>query len=143
MDVAKPKPAKDGPDDAEVINVFGVTSETDRRATIAGSALDVRPRGNLSREELVERRISNGVIALGDESVSDTNQEEVRIHSPAEIAEIAGRITIKTLSALIRSRGLETTTLGHAPPSRKGGPPRRLWGMTDAQLEQLLAVRKR
>ena len=59
------------------------------------------------------------------------------------IAERLGRITIKTLSALIRSRGLETTTLGYAPPSPKGGPPRRLWGMTDAQLEILLALRKR
>jgi hypothetical protein len=75
--------------------------------------------------------------------VSDAKEAEVRIHTPDEIAERAGKITIKTLSALIRSRGLETTTLGHAPPSRKGGPPRRLWGMTDAQLECLLAVRKR
>ncbi len=77
--------------------------------------------------------------------MSDDSHEatRIKIHTPDEIAERAGRITIKTLSALIRSRGLETTTLGHAPPSRKGGPPRRLWGMTDAQLERLLAVRKR
>jgi hypothetical protein len=75
--------------------------------------------------------------------VSDRSTGEIRIHTPEEIAERAGRITIKTLSALIRSRRLETTTLGHAPPSKRGGPPRRLWGMTDAQLESLLALRKR
>jgi hypothetical protein len=78
--------------------------------------------------------------------MSVTSQEsngEIRIYTPEEIAERVGRITIKTLSALIRSRGLETTTLGHAPPSRNGGPPRRLWGMTDEQLECLLALRKR
>jgi hypothetical protein len=80
---------------------------------------------------------------LGDLGASEANDGERKIHTPEEIAERAGRITIKTLSALIRSRGLETTTLGHAPPSRKGGPPRRLWGMTDAQLERLLAKRKR
>jgi hypothetical protein len=85
----------------------------------------------------------NGDIILGDLGVSEANVGESKIHSPEEIAERVGRITIKTLSALIRSRGLETTTLGHAPPSRKGGPPRRLWGMTDAQLERLLAARKR
>jgi hypothetical protein len=99
------------------------------------------------RETRADRRTWNGVIAFGwgDASVSDDSHEatRIKIHTPDEIAERAGRITIKTLSALIRSRGLETTTLGHAPPSRKGGPPRRLWGMTDAQLERLLAVRKR
>jgi hypothetical protein len=79
----------------------------------------------------------------GDTRVSEASNGEIRIHSPEEIAEKLGRITIKTLSALIRARGLETTTLGHNPPSRRGGPPRRLWGMTDAQLECLLALRKR
>jgi len=74
---------------------------------------------------------------------SETQTAGVKIHTPEEIAERVGRITIKTLSALIRSRGLETTTLGYSPPSSKGGPPRRLWGMTDAQLECLLALRKR
>ena len=93
--------------------------------------------------EIGERSISNGANVLGHASVSDAKTVEARIHTPDEIAERIGSITIKTLSALIRSRGLETTTLGHAPPSRKGGPPRRLWGMTDAQLERLLAVRKR
>jgi hypothetical protein len=74
--------------------------------------------------------------------MSESNHDGSKIHKPAEIAERAGSITIKTLSALIRNRGLETTTLGYAPPSRKGGPPRRIWGMTDAQLESLLAVRR-
>jgi hypothetical protein len=75
--------------------------------------------------------------------VNQASNGEIKIHTPEEIAERVGRITIKTLNALIRSRGLETTTLGHAPPSRKGGPPRRLWGMTDAQLACLVALRKR
>jgi hypothetical protein len=110
--------------------------------------LALAPSWRLTIENLGERRISNGAIVLGevvlgDVDVSDTQDAEIKIHTPEEIAEKAGRITVKTLSALIRSRSLETTTLGHAPPSRRGGPPRRLWGMTDAQLEQLLAVRKR
>ena len=74
--------------------------------------------------------------------MSEWKQGGLKIHQPAEIAEARGGITIKTLSALIRSRGLETTTLGYAPPSRKGGPPRRIWGMTDSQLESLLAIRR-
>jgi hypothetical protein len=74
--------------------------------------------------------------------MSVSSHDELKIHRPADIAAQAGGITIKTLSALIRSRGLETTTLGHSPPSRKGGPPRRIWGMTDAQLESLLALRR-
>jgi hypothetical protein len=74
--------------------------------------------------------------------MSESNHDGLKIHQPAEIAEQAGGITIKTLTALIRSRGLETTTLGYSPPSRKGGPPRRLWGMTDAQLDSLLALRR-
>jgi hypothetical protein len=75
--------------------------------------------------------------------MSESNTDGLKIHYPAEIAAQLGGITIKTLSALIRSRGLETTTLGHSPASRKGGPPRRIWGMTDAQLETLIALRKR
>ena len=74
--------------------------------------------------------------------MSESHTEGVKIHQPAEIAEQLGGITIKTLSALIRSRGLETTTLGYSPPSRKGGPPRRVWGMNDAQLESLLVLRR-
>jgi hypothetical protein len=74
--------------------------------------------------------------------MSESNHDGLKIHQPAEIAAQAGGITIKTLTALIRSRGLETTTLGYSPPSRKGGPPRRLWGMTDAQIDSLLALRR-
>jgi hypothetical protein len=73
---------------------------------------------------------------------SESHSVETAIHSPEDIAQRLGNITVKTLSALIRSRGLQTTTLGYAAPSRRGGPRRRLWGMTDSQLESLLAVRK-
>jgi hypothetical protein len=65
------------------------------------------------------------------------------LHTPEEIAERLGGIAIKTLNELIRKRGLETTTLGYQEPSRKGGPRRRLWGMTDEQLDALLALRRR
>jgi hypothetical protein len=65
------------------------------------------------------------------------------LHTPDQIAAMLGGISIKTLNDLIRDRGLETTTLGYAPPSRKGGPRRRIWAMTDAQLNALLAVRRR
>jgi hypothetical protein len=69
--------------------------------------------------------------------------EGPKIYTPEQIAARAGGISVKSLGALIRDRGLETTTLGYAQPSRKGGPRRRLWGMTDSQLEALLAARKR
>jgi hypothetical protein len=65
------------------------------------------------------------------------------LHTPEDIAAMLGGISIKTLNDLVRDRGLETTTVGYAPPSRKGGPRRRIWAMTDAQLEALMAVRKR
>jgi hypothetical protein len=74
--------------------------------------------------------------------VSQAGDEQVKVHTPEEIIERLGGISIKTLLALIRNRGLETTTLGYAEPSPKGGPRRRLWGMTDAQLEALLALRR-
>jgi hypothetical protein len=64
------------------------------------------------------------------------------LHTPEEIAVMLGGISVKTLNDLIRDRGHETTTVGYAPPSRKGGPRRRIWGMTDAQLEALLAARR-
>jgi hypothetical protein len=73
--------------------------------------------------------------------VSQTSDDDVKVYTPDEIVERLGGISIKTLTALIRNRGLETTTLGYAEPSPKGGPRRRLWGMTDAQLEALLALR--
>jgi hypothetical protein len=72
----------------------------------------------------------------------EATPEQPKLHSPEEIAQRLGGISVKTLSALIRDRGLETTTLGYVEPSRKGGRRRRLWGMTDAQLKALLAVRK-
>ena len=75
--------------------------------------------------------------------MSPARDGEPKVHTPEEIAARAGGISVKSLSALIRDRGLETTTLGYAEPSRKGGPRRRLWGMTDAQLQALLALRRR
>lgn len=75
--------------------------------------------------------------------MSEVGDPKARVHDPEEIASMLGGISIKTLNDLIRDRGLQTTTLGYAPPSRKGGPRRRIWGMTDAQLEALLAIRRR
>jgi hypothetical protein len=76
-----------------------------------------------------------------DIGVKPASDEEPKFHMPGEIAERLGGISQKTLSALIRGRGLETTTLGYSEPSRKGGRPRRVWGMTDGQLAALLALR--
>jgi hypothetical protein len=84
-----------------------------------------------------------GDLILEDARVNATSQERLRVHTPEEITARLGGINIKTLGALIRNHGLETTTLGYSEPSRKGGPPRRLWGMTDPQLEVLLALRNR
>jgi hypothetical protein len=64
------------------------------------------------------------------------------ILAPEQIAERVGGISVKSLCELIRKNGLETTTLGYAAPSRRGGPPRRLWGMTELQLQRLLAFRQ-
>jgi hypothetical protein len=75
--------------------------------------------------------------------MSEAGGQEARLHTPEEIAAMLGGITVKTLNDLVRDRGLATTTLGYAPPSRKGGPRRRLWGMTDDQLEVLLESRRR
>ena len=74
--------------------------------------------------------------------MSEAGGPEARLHTPDEIAAMLGGISIKTLNDLVRDRGLQTTTLGYAPPSRKGGPRRRIWGMTDAQLDALMAVRR-
>jgi hypothetical protein len=84
-----------------------------------------------------------GVTVLYDHGPRDATGEPARVYSPEEIAERLGGIAVKSLGELIRSRGLETTTLGYAEPSRKGGPRRRLWGMTDIQLDALLALRRR
>jgi len=75
--------------------------------------------------------------------MSEAEGQEARLHTPEEIAAMLGGISIKTLNDLIRDRGLASTTIAYAPSSRKGGPPRRVWGMTDAQLEALMAVRRR
>lgn len=75
--------------------------------------------------------------------MSEACGQEPQYHTPEEIAVMLGGISVKTLNDLIRDRGLDTTTLGYAPPSRKGGPRRRIWAMTDAQLEALMAVRGR
>ena len=80
---------------------------------------------------------------MGDSRLSEAHDAGPKIHAPQEIAEKLGSISVKTLSALIRARGLETTTLGYVEPSRKGGRRRRVWGMTDAQLETLIALRRR
>lgn len=84
-----------------------------------------------------------GDMALDEAGTNDATAKQPRVHNPEEIAQRLGGLNIKTLAALIRNHGLETTTLGHAEPSPKGGPRRRLWGMTDAQLEALLALRNR
>jgi hypothetical protein len=75
--------------------------------------------------------------------MTDAGGMTPRLHTPEEIAVLLGGISVKTLNDLIRDRGHETTTLGYASPSRKGGPRRRIWGMTDEQLEALLAARRK
>ncbi len=80
---------------------------------------------------------------MEDAGANATSHAELKVHRPEEIAEKLGGINLKTLTALIRNHGLETTTLGYTEPARKGGRPRRLWVMTDPQLEALLALRNR
>ncbi len=75
--------------------------------------------------------------------MTEAGGQQARLYSPEEIAAKVGGIAVKTLSDLIRDQNLETTTIGYAPPSRKGGPKRRIWGMTDEQLDALLAVRRK
>jgi hypothetical protein len=75
--------------------------------------------------------------------MTEAGGKEARLHTPEEIAVMLGGISVKTLNDLVRDKGHETTTIGYAPPSRKGGPKRRLWAMTDEQLEALLATRRR
>jgi hypothetical protein len=74
--------------------------------------------------------------------MSGDGDQEPKLYTPEEIVAALGGISVKRLNELVRDRGLETTILGYAPPSRKGGPRRRLWGMTDAQLEALIAIRR-
>jgi len=80
---------------------------------------------------------------LNDDRHQQGSKVEARFYSPEEIAERVGGMSVKSLAELIRIAGIETTTLGHAQPSRKGGPGRRLWGMTETQLERLLEFRQR
>ena len=140
--LASPPGANFGLNDAEVTKVCDSNPAFGRQCSHAGIGDGSRTVSPRCREG-VERWILNGANALGGARLSELTEGKIRIHTPEEIARRLGSITVKTLSALIRSRGLETTTLGHAPPSKRGGPSRRIWGMTDAQLECLLAVRKR
>ena len=78
-----------------------------------------------------------------DHRPSETVGGPARVYSPEEIAERLGGIAVKSLGEVIRTSGLETTTLGFAEPSRKGGRRRRLWGMTATQLDALLELRRR
>ena len=80
---------------------------------------------------------------MHDHRPSEAVGEPARIYWPEEIAERLGGIAVKSLGELIRKTGLEITTLGFAEPSRKGGRRRRLWGMTNAQLDALLELRRR
>jgi hypothetical protein len=75
--------------------------------------------------------------------MSEAGGQEPRFHTPEEIAAMLGGISVKTLNDLIRDGRHETTTLRYEPPSRKGGPRRRIWAMTDEQLDALLAARRR
>ena len=80
---------------------------------------------------------------MKDERRSDAAIPMVKVNTPEDIAERLGGISVKSLTELIRNSGLETTTLGYSEPSRKGGRRRRVWGMTEPQLEALLALRRR
>ena len=80
---------------------------------------------------------------MKDDDLYEVGPEVEQLHTPEDIAEQLGGISVKSLSELIRKTRLETTTLGHTKPSRKGGSSRRIWGMTSAQLEALLEFRRR
>jgi hypothetical protein len=79
---------------------------------------------------------------LRDDRQDEVGHELLELHTPEEIADRLGGISVKSLSELIRKSGLETTTLGHTDPSRKGGRRRRIWGMTKTQLDSLLEFRR-
>jgi hypothetical protein len=86
---------------------------------------------------------SEEAASVSENQTSDPGSRPLRILSPEEIAAVVGGISVKSLTELLRKNQLETTTLGHAAPSRRGGPPRRLWGMTEEQLRALIAFRER
>ena len=54
---------------------------------------------------------------MDDASATATSHAELKVHNPEEIARKLGGINLKTLSALIRNHGLETTTLGYTEPA--------------------------
>ena len=78
---------------------------------------------------------------MNEASDLQPSRPESKVYSPEEIAERVGGISVKSLAEVIRKAGLDTTTLGYAEPSKRGGPSRRIWGMTDDQLERLLHFR--
>src|SRR4051794_25835727 len=82
-----------------------------------------------------------GSRALNEDRESRESKSEVTVYSPQEISERIGGISVKSLAEVIRKAGLETTTVGYAEPSKRGGPGRRIWGMTDDQLERFLHFR--
>ena len=65
------------------------------------------------------------------------------LHTPEEIARRLGGINVKTLNDLVRDGGFAITVLGLADRSPKGGKRKRIWGMTNAQLDALIAARER
>lgn len=88
-----------------------------------------------------ESRIQRGNRVIDNKEVA-SEPRKAGILSPESIAERIGGISVKSLTELIRKSGLETTTLGYTEPSRRGGPPRRIWGMTEQQLLALLNFRE-
>lgn len=130
-----------GLDDAQVINEFKAT-DTRGPANDRVSVLFHVPGFRMGQEVSSWLPICGGVAVLNDHAPRDAVGEPARVYSPEEIAERLGGITVKSLGELIRNGGLETTTLGYAEPSRRGGPRRRVWGMTDIQLGALLALRR-
>jgi hypothetical protein len=140
-----------GPDDAQFKRSLQIAPEAsglslDATCGIAARvpivAHERRSIAGISKMPATER-FSVRTTTSRSPKVKESNGEESKLYTPEEIADRLGGITLKTLSALIRSRSLATTTLGYAEPSRKGGPRRRIWGMNDSQLEALLIVRNR
>jgi hypothetical protein len=83
------------------------------RARKAGPGPDRRPRPCCQRsgEDAGAGWIPGGDLVLEDASVNAEGHEASRVHTPEAIAARLGGISIKTLTALIRNHGLETTTL--------------------------------
>ncbi len=111
-----------GFDDAQVINDFRVRrapgSPVKDRVTVLFHVPGPRP----GQEDSSRLPICGGAAVLYDHGPRDAVGEPARVFSPEEIAERVGGIAVKSLNELIRKHGMETTTLGYAEPSRKGGP---------------------